>query len=85
MILTSDKIPGEEVERAADYASIRLSYEAIAKLLELPVGARIVGTADEFLSNSVQFKVVGLKIKPTPQGTDIVEIIPGQAGWSIRQ
>ena len=81
MIVTSDKVPGKDVSRVDKYRVIRLSYNALAKLLELPEGSSIVGTSDEFITNSIGIKIVGFDNKVLQEGIEITELIPSQQGW----
>jgi hypothetical protein len=83
MVITSAAVPGKVINRGNNYAIINLTYEAIAKLLELPEGSRIVGIQDMFATNSVAFKVIGLSIHQKVEGAEIPEIIPGQGGWTV--
>jgi hypothetical protein len=81
MIVTADKGPGKDIKREDKYQVIRLSYNALAKLLELPEGASIVGTSDEFITNTLCIKIVGFNNKIAQEGLEITELLPTPNGW----
>lgn len=84
MIVTADKIPGKDTPRSRNYCIIEVSYELLAKLLELPVGSSIVSTEERFDNHSVAIKVIGGIEGQKMDGGEIVKIIPGQGGWVMQ-
>ena len=83
MIIPSTKIPGKETPRDRDFSLVRVSYELVAKLLELPAGASIVGIQDEFINNSICIKIKGYGRGSSEQGLDIPELAMVENGWMI--
>lgn len=82
-MLTKSEIPGLDVKRDNRFALIDLSYEALAKLLDLPKEATIVHVIDmdSTGSNYIRLKVVHTAVKETQDGGTIPTITVGQLGW----
>jgi len=79
MILTNE-VPGLSRERTRKHGMIKVSYDAIAKMLDLPKDCSIVAVYDN-IDNYVSLKVINDHIKDTAEGSPVTELLPGQGGW----
>lgn len=80
-MLTTSEIPGTAVIRHRKYGLIEISYDALAKLMDLPKEASIVSIDDIDTNNSIRIKIIHSGIKDTAEGSPLPEISVGQAGW----
>lgn len=80
-MLTTSEIPGTTVVRNRKWGIIELSYDTIAKLLDLPKEASIAAIKDIDTNNSIRIKIIHSGIKDTAEGSPLPEISVGQAGW----
>jgi len=81
MIIPSTKIPGKETEREHNFSLIKISYEALAKLLEIPTGSCIVSLSDDFDNNAITIKIKGFGKGPSSQGLPVPELAMVENGW----
>ncbi len=83
MIVTTD-IEGADVTRHRKWAMLTpISYDALAKALDLPAGWSIVGVVDHMADCAISFKVMTTSTKDVAEGGPIPEVLPGQAGWNL--
>lgn len=81
-MLTTSEIPGTSVDRRhKKYGLIDMSYDALAKLMDLPREASIVSIKDIDTNNSIRIKIVHTGIKDIQEGSPLPEISVGQVGW----
>ena len=79
MILTNE-VPGRNRDRIRKHGKIKVSYDAIAKMLDLPKDCSIVAVYDN-IDNYISLKVINENIKEIAEGSPVTELLPGQGGW----
>lgn len=81
MIQTGD-VTGVFTERESRFAVISMTFEALAKLLDLPSGMSIVGVKDRDEIGAITIKVLSTHSKKVPEGGQPPLIMHGQQEWT---
>lgn len=79
-MIIQNGITGANVDRYRNFSVINISYDALAKILELPDNLSIVGTSDNFENNSISIKVIGSR-KIHKEAVELDEIMLTPTGW----
>ena len=79
-MITTNHVQGLDRERERKFAYVEVTYDALAKMLDLPLGSSIVSVADRD-DNSLRCKIVRRTGKDIMEGAPIPEMAPGQGDW----
>lgn len=80
MILASD-VPGQTLERDKRCIKAEVTYEALAKFLDMPMGYSIMCVVDDPMRGIISLKVKTTSTKNVGETLDLPELNPGAAGW----
>jgi hypothetical protein len=84
MMITTSDLEGLNSTRHRKFLmTTPISYDAIAKALQLPAGWTIIRVEDMHRDGAVAFKVMTTSTKDVAEGTPIPEVVPGQAEWNL--
>jgi hypothetical protein len=83
-MITADDVPGVTSERTKRCIQATITYEALAKLLDMPVDYNIMCVVDDPISGGVTLKVTTLSTKFVEEKVEAPEVYPGIGGWGER-